>query len=242
MKRPTVFIRVSLGGMDRGTLSIPSQSTLDYLYDYGPTRGPVTRKFHRERIERILMMLKQFDMNGRDIIDVGCGAGAYVLTLAERNHVFGLDLARDHLRRLHEFLKQNQLSENAHCIVGDAQNLPFREHAFDLAICSEVLEEVLRPRKVLQDMRYVLSNGGLAVFSMPNLVSRFWLRVKLHLIVRGGSEEARKHTGFSFYLQRRMIRKEGYQIIRTDGMLKPFYIVLAKVQPENRKPGLERYG
>ncbi len=50
-------------------------------------------------------------------------------------------------------------------------SLPFGEGAFDLIICTEVLEHLLWPQQVLKEVNRVLSMDGKAVFSVPNISS-----------------------------------------------------------------------
>jgi SAM-dependent methyltransferase len=49
--------------------------------------------------------------------------------------------------------------------------LPFSEGAFDLIICTEVLEHLLWPQQLLKEINRVLSINGKALFSVPNISS-----------------------------------------------------------------------
>jgi SAM-dependent methyltransferase len=48
-----------------------------------------------------------------------------------------------------------------------AMDLPFRDRAFDAAICSEVLEHVPDDRRVIREMARVLKPGGRAIVTVP---------------------------------------------------------------------------
>jgi SAM-dependent methyltransferase len=50
-------------------------------------------------------------------------------------------------------------------------SLPFSEGAFDLIICTEVLEHLLWPQQLLKEVNRVLSKEGRLVLSAPNIAS-----------------------------------------------------------------------
>ena len=54
-------------------------------------------------------------------------------------------------------------------VVGDAQQLPFADGAFDGIICQAVLEHVARPQKVIAEMYRVLRCGGILYIEVPFL-------------------------------------------------------------------------
>jgi SAM-dependent methyltransferase len=49
--------------------------------------------------------------------------------------------------------------------------LPFPDEIFDLIICTEVLEHLLWPQKLLKEVQRVLSRDGKLLLSVPNIVS-----------------------------------------------------------------------
>lgn len=54
-------------------------------------------------------------------------------------------------------------------VCADAAYLPFSSHAFDVVVCSEVLEHVPDPRPVLGEIRRVLVPGGQVLITCPFL-------------------------------------------------------------------------
>jgi len=54
---------------------------------------------------------------------------------------------------------------------GDQLVLPFEDGSFDLIICTEVLEHLLWPHRLLQEARRVLSPRGCILISVPNCAS-----------------------------------------------------------------------
>ncbi|MEM4346979.1 MAG: methyltransferase domain-containing protein [Candidatus Altiarchaeota archaeon] len=54
-------------------------------------------------------------------------------------------------------------------IVGDAHTLPFRDETFNSVICTEVLEHVEDPKKVVDEIYRVLKFNGICIVSVPFL-------------------------------------------------------------------------
>jgi len=92
-------------------------------------------------------------------LDVGCRDGYFTKLLEVRGYnVISVDIEK-------KFEK---------CIVDDVNKpLPYRDNAFNLIWCSEVIEHLEEPLKVIKEFRRILVPGGLAVLTTPN--SQFWL-------------------------------------------------------------------
>ena len=118
--------------------------------------------------------LERLNMSGaRRVLDAGCGRGRHAIAAkaAGAADVVGLDLcandvahARDDAK---EFFKD---SPNPTFIAGDIMRLPFPDNAFDLVICSEVLEHLPDFRGALQELARVCAPGGRFAISVP----RYW--------------------------------------------------------------------
>jgi len=52
-------------------------------------------------------------------------------------------------------------------VQGDAEALPFENDSFDAVLCSELLEHVPSPPKVLNEVQRVLRNGGVFLGTVP---------------------------------------------------------------------------
>ncbi len=111
------------------------------------------------------------------VLDVGCGNGrhiaaAYALTGAR---VVGVDIGVTDLNAARERMQFHD-SLGAHgggrwdLSAADITRLPFSDAAFDMVICSEVLEHIPDHGQALAEAVRVLSPGGLLAVSVP----RFW--------------------------------------------------------------------
>jgi len=112
------------------------------------------------------------------ILDVGCGTGVNVtLPLANAGYsVMGLDFdpaSIDRARQLARGLK------NIECVCGSIESLQ-SQWAFDVVICSEVLEHLQKPAVLVRQVAASLKDGGLLLVTVPNgfgyfeLDSFFW--------------------------------------------------------------------
>jgi ubiquinone/menaquinone biosynthesis C-methylase UbiE len=98
---------------------------------------------------------------GAAVLDLGCGAGGVMeLFSAQAALPVGID---PHLPSL----RGNR--DTAICRAQAlADDLPFCNAAFDLIVCSWVLEHVIKPRRVFGEISRVLKPGGHFVFLTPN--------------------------------------------------------------------------
>jgi len=86
---------------------------------------------------------------GQSVLDVGCGNGFLAKILSEGGaNITGIDIS------LNKNLK-NVKNRNLHYIEGDAESLPFDDCEFDTVVSAAVLEHVLNPTKMIQEMRRV---------------------------------------------------------------------------------------
>jgi len=46
-------------------------------------------------------------------------------------------------------------------VIGDIMSLPFRSEAFDAVVCTQVIEHVPEPRKLVREVSRVLKGGGI---------------------------------------------------------------------------------
>jgi SAM-dependent methyltransferase len=125
------------------------------VYDAHPDWGQAQADDQRERVAVTLGLVPD---DVRTVLDVGCGDGALTNPLAERGlTVAGMDVstvALDHVR--------------APSVVGDVARMPFADDAFDLVLCTEVLEHL--PEDVYPAARRELQRvaGRYLLVATPN--------------------------------------------------------------------------
>lgn len=106
--------------------------------------------WHQARMFRIMKLLLS---TSGSFLEVGCAEGLYVRfyfdTHRDNQFVVGLDIARNFIE------KARKRCSSAMWVVGDAQNLPFKENSFDVVLCSEVLEHLIHPKSCFSQLPYI---------------------------------------------------------------------------------------
>lgn len=129
------------------------------------SKNIVLRILERMRLKKIIKFaqIKKDDV----VLDLGCGEGFLISLIPSSlpKRIVGIDISKIALEKAKETLKDK---ENVELQWGDAQNLNLPEESFDKIVCSEVLEHVPQPKKVMIEMHKVLKNNGLLVISVPD--------------------------------------------------------------------------
>lgn len=93
-----------------------------------------------------------------DVLDCGCGTGPMLQLLHEKypeKHYVGLDLTPEMIR-----VAQEKGLSNTEFLVGDSENLPFAEGAFDAVICANSFHHYPNPQDFFNSACRVLRKGG----------------------------------------------------------------------------------
>ena len=97
---------------------------------------------------------------GLRILEIGCGSGGMLRTLARYGEVTGLDISMDVLR-----FARSRGAERLCVASGHA--LPVQPHALDLIALFDAIEHIPDDVQVLQECRRALKPGGLVFLSVP---------------------------------------------------------------------------
>jgi SAM-dependent methyltransferase len=145
--------------------------------------GYVTQSSERYRLEPFIVPFADFDSTkGKKVLEIGVGLGADHQRFAEAEaDLYGIDLterAVEHTaRRLALFGLSSRLS------VGDAENLYFSDHKFDLVYSWGVLHHSPNTPKAIDEVFRVLKPGGRAKIMIYHTWSiiglMLWLRYAL---------------------------------------------------------------
>ncbi|MBK9091425.1 MAG: class I SAM-dependent methyltransferase [Anaerolineae bacterium] len=119
------------------------------------------RDYREYRVRGLRRLLRSYNRKSAAILDVACGDGFYVHSLASDFALVGGDVSIDGIRRSEKWrgLKLYQ---------GDFCNLPFRDASWDSILALDVLEHLHSPQKALAEAYRVLKPGGYFILSVPN--------------------------------------------------------------------------
>lgn len=110
----------------------------------------------QEVVDRLLQ-----DCGTIKVLEAGCGSGSH-LRFKQDVDLVGIDISEKQLRRNTALRK---------AVLGDIQSYEFPPNSFDVIVCWDVLEHLPDPQAALQRFAAAVSNGGLIVLKLPNVLS-----------------------------------------------------------------------
>lgn len=142
------------------------RGTAPQAADKRATLGHPSQVWTRGLERRLELMRRYVGLEGKRILDIGCGVGAFVRRLREFSpHVYGVDVDRERVAAGARELPNLTLA------VGE--RLPFAEGTFDVVLLHEVLEHVTDDQEALREAGRVLNPSGRVVIFCPNRLYPF---------------------------------------------------------------------
>jgi ubiquinone/menaquinone biosynthesis C-methylase UbiE len=148
--------------------------------DYYSLFNPTVLYLYQQRTRAVLSALKNAGMvplEGRKILDVGCGTGSWLSDLeawgARRENLAGIELDPSRGKRAQtRFTAQREesgalLSPGADIRIGDASRLPWPDAFFDIVLQGTVFTSILddgMKRAIAGEMSRVLKPGGIVLW------------------------------------------------------------------------------
>src|SRR5918993_3624825 len=118
-----------------------------------------------KRLDFIADVLSQSLPTGATVLDVGCGNGIISRSLGRKGFkVLGIDVSEKAIEKAKEL---NDLS-NVNFQVMSAEQLAVSSEKYHAVVCSEVLEHLHEPQKLLQVLYQSLKNEGVLIVTVPN--------------------------------------------------------------------------
>jgi len=136
----------------------------------------------------------------RRILDIGFGAGSILFALDRDNALFGVELARTAVRDAERRALRRGVREFAFREYDGRGPIPFDADAFDVVVCSHVLEHVPDDRFLLAEIRRLLRPGGRALLNVPLNEGRY-----------ADPHHVRRYTASSFA---RRVAEAGLEVVR----------------------------
>jgi SAM-dependent methyltransferase len=151
-----------------------------HIHDLAITTHPVGSpgffadldQYHFEKLHHLLRLVEFDAYRGRDVLEVGCGAGVDLVRFARGGaRATGVDVAPSAIALAARNVGYQHLP--ARLSVADGEHLPFGENRFDLVYAHGVVQYTADDRALVGECHRVLKPGGLAIFQVYNRVS--WL-------------------------------------------------------------------
>ena len=113
------------------------------------------------RVQEIISFFQ--DINGKKIIDIGCGKGRFIKALQPffpKVQFYGIDISE----------KMLQFAPKNACVsVGNILNISYPDNFFDCVYCVEALEHAVRIEKAIEEMSRILKPFGKIVIIDKNI-------------------------------------------------------------------------
>ncbi len=152
-----LILWLSLAKLIRKMFRFPAPAFIGRLLDSG----------YRRRIQPPAQLIERSGIKkGMNVLDLGCGSGAFTpfiaRTVGEKGKVYALDIQADMLKQLENKLSrpENNDIKNIKLIEGNAYELPFEDNSLDLVNMVTVLQEIPDRNRALQEVNRVLKPGG----------------------------------------------------------------------------------
>lgn len=114
----------------------------------------------------VLKEIHDFANTNAKILDIGCGNGDVAKNLNNLNYIIdGITISDQ------EAINSRKVMRNVF-IYNLENGLPkdLLEMKYDIIICSHVLEHICYPTNLLQDIKNILSDKGILIVCLPNLL------------------------------------------------------------------------
>lgn len=151
-----------------------------------------SKMLHKLNILRMEFVLSLVQVNGENILDVGCGGGIASESLAMcGGNVTAIDASKQAIDCAMQHAKKGGLKI-------DYQNVPiedFSQKKFDIVFANDIIEHVENPSLFLQEIGKRVKENGLLVISTINknifstVFAKFAAEYVLNLVPRGTHDE-----------------------------------------------------
>lgn len=136
---------------------------VEYDRSYHWTLNRNGKALYDLRTKKVIELLK--DLKGKRCLDTGCGDGKFTSALSSRaKEVLGIDCSKRAIR----FSKK--LVPEATFLMADASQLCFKDEAFDVVTCMDVMEHLPKDKgeRAIKEMYRVIKRKGILIFSVPS--------------------------------------------------------------------------
>ena len=112
-------------------------------------------QMYLDSIDRGFLAFSAKHLEGKKVLDVGCGTGRNTIRLAEAGvDITGMDICKEMLEKL------NRKKPGIKTKLGDILEIPYEDESFDAVICNLVFVHLKNPVLAIREIYRVLKNDG----------------------------------------------------------------------------------
>lgn len=149
--------RLISDNLEKFAEEIAVQDAVACGYEEQRYRNPYARAYHAWWTQQ---MVDRVHFSGK-VLDNGCGTGILFATLQNNDaQVIGLDISSEMLK----YAKKHA----DHLLLGNSEQLPFKDSTFDVVFCRSLLHHLPNPQKAVDEIKRVLKPGKDVVFVDTN--------------------------------------------------------------------------
>jgi ubiquinone/menaquinone biosynthesis C-methylase UbiE len=118
----------------------------------------------------VQMIVREGDLLGRRVLDIGCGTGSFAAVLEDRARVWGVDASAEMLAAARETAPRSAFK------LARAEELPFKDAWFDRAVMNSVVHHLDTSRAFPEARRVLVDGGRLVIRTVSSeFFSHYWL-------------------------------------------------------------------
>ena len=123
-------------------------------------------EFHVRGAQVSKELAKTIELEGRRLLDVGCGIGGPCRMLADEFNcmVTGIDLSHEFIRTANQLSVLLGMEKKTKFLQGNATNLPFADASFDVVWTQHVQMNIEDKNKFYSEIDRVLAKGGSFIY------------------------------------------------------------------------------
>lgn len=140
----------------------PVKTRINFETLYNVSGDPWGTVKYDRRLNLALSLIKDFNLNNKNCLDIGCSYGQFLEMIISRYknaRCYGIDIANKPIKFL---LK----SKNIKAKLGNMINIPYKKNMFKYIFCLEVLYYIENKPKAIFEVSRVLEKNGIFLLGL----------------------------------------------------------------------------